>query len=124
MGSRNQFINYNTRYVITINGTTYALVVTNTSVMNSFLQNYPPVITPNPNGGNFVNFPLSINDIYLDIYTYYNGTQEMALAYILDKYNPGVALTKMDSGGNFKKLGATETINPDGNRTYYQNNCQ
>jgi len=124
MEARNRFVNYNTRYIITVNGTTYALAVTNPSAMNSFLQNYPPEVTPNPNGGSFVNFPSSINDIYLDVYTYYNGTQEMALAYILDKYNAGVALTKMDSNGNFKKLGTIETVNPDGTRTYYQNNCQ
>lgn len=31
------------------------------------------------------------------------GNDEMALSYILDKYNAGIALTKMDKNRNFKK---------------------
>jgi hypothetical protein len=47
----------------------------------------------------------------------------MAMAFILDKYNTGVALLKQDSNGNFKKLGTTETTQPDGSKSYTTNNC-
>ena len=124
INARNNFANYNTRYVTTPDGTIYALVVTDTDAMNTFLQNYPPSITPNPSGGNYVNFPTDINNEYNDIYTFYNGTREMALAFTLDKYNSGIVLTKMKSNGDLKKIGTTETINSNGEKTYLNNNCQ
>lgn len=34
---------------------------------------------------------------------YFNGSKEMAMSYVLDKYNTGIALTKMNSNGDFKK---------------------
>lgn len=113
---------YNTYYVQTPNGTIYALTVTDPAALALFLQNHPANLIPNPNGGNFVNFPTDMSYEYNDIYTYYNGTQEMALAFILDKYDAGVALTKMDNNGDFKKLGTKETINGD-NKSYEENNC-
>lgn len=52
------------------------------------------------------------------------ATPEIALAYILSKYNSGIALLKQDSLGNFKRLNTKETTGKDGSITYQPNNCQ
>ncbi|WP_346983205.1 hypothetical protein [Chryseobacterium sp. POE27] len=115
----NQYNTFNTRYVVLSNGTVYALTITNADAFANFLSNYPPSQQP----GYAPNFPTALNYEYTDIYTYYNGTQEMALAFILDKYNAGIALTKMDASGNFKKLGTRENTNGD-NKVYSEDNCK
>jgi hypothetical protein len=48
----------------------------------------------------------------------------MALAFILGKYNSGVALLKQDTNGNFKALNTKEDTDANGNKTYTANNCQ
>lgn len=118
---KNQHSNYNTRYVVTQEGTTYALVVTDLSSMNIFLQNYPPSITPNPNGGNFVNFPSSIFNEWYDLTVSFS--EAGALVYILNKYNSGIVLTKMDSTGNFRAINIVNIQNPDGSTTPKYNLC-
>lgn len=114
----NQNNSFQTRYIVTPNGTVYALVITNANAFADFLQQYPP---QNTQYGPI--FPTALNDEYNDIFTYYNGTQEMAMAYMLDKYNTGIALTKMDGSSNFKKLGTKETITADSTKSYTTNNC-
>ncbi|WP_407484432.1 hypothetical protein, partial [Elizabethkingia meningoseptica] len=47
---------------------------------------------------------------------------EAALPYILDKYNAGIALTKKDVNGNFKKINV-ESNTTNGTRTYTQKPC-
>lgn len=47
----------------------------------------------------------------------------MALSFILDKYNSGVALTRMDNNGNFKKVNTKSTTNIDGSITYQNDPC-
>lgn len=49
------------------------------------------------------------------------GDATMALAYILDKYDTGIALTKMENG-EFKKINVNETTT-NGTTTYTQSNC-
>lgn len=41
---------------------------------------------------------------------------------MLDKYNAGIALTKMDGNGNFKKLNVSQG-NSNGSNTYSQTPC-
>lgn len=123
INNQEQFTNYSTRYVMTLNGTTYALIVTDKNAMNIFIQNYPPTITSNPNGGNFVNFPQPLFNEWDDISFYNNDNQEMALSVILDKYNSGISLTKMDKNGNFKKVNYTSNTNSDGTTTYQNTPC-
>lgn len=119
IGNQKSYTNYDTRYVITPNGTTYALVVTDSILMNIFLRNYPPD-QANPNMS--PNFPQPIFNEWDDISFYNNDNKEMALAHILDKYNSGIALTKLDITGNFKKINVTEN-NISGTKTYSQSNC-
>ncbi len=121
INARNQFSNYNTRYVVTQDGTTYALVVTDPSAMNTFLQNYPPSITPNPDGGNYVNFPQSIFDEWADLKNTFS--ESGALGFILNKYNSGITLTKMDGAGNFRAVNITTTQNADGTTNYNYSLC-
>ncbi len=49
---------------------------------------------------------------------------EIATAFILDKYNSGVALLKQDSNGNLKRLQTSQTVQPNGGTTYTQNNLK
>ena len=121
INARNQYSNYNTRYVVTQDGTTYALVVTDPSAMNTFLQNYPPSITPNPNGGNYINFPQSLFEEWTDLKL--DFSESGALAYILNKYNSGITLTKMDAAGNFRAVNITTTQNADGTTSYNYSLC-
>ncbi|QDP86249.1 hypothetical protein FNJ88_12075 [Chryseobacterium sp. SNU WT5] len=123
ISNQQQFTNYSTRYVVTLNGTTYALVVTDKTAMNIFLKNYPPSITSNPYGGNFVNFPQPLFNEWDDISFYNNDNQEMALSVILDKYNSGIMLTKMDNNGNFKKVNYISNTDTAGTTTYTNTPC-
>lgn len=46
------------------------------------------------------------------------------MAFIMEKYKPGVALLKQDGNGKFKRLRTQETVDANGNNTYTANNCQ
>jgi hypothetical protein len=111
--------------VITPSGSVYALVIINISNANTFSANYP-----SQNIGFGPDFPDQLfdeaNDVKLELEG--DGTdsqiaEEMAMAYILDKYNAGIALLKQDGAGNFKRL-RTEENTVNGNTTYTANNCQ
>lgn len=115
---------YMTRYIVTGNGTVYALVVTDATSLGNFLNQYPSLHI----AGYSPDFPDALLDNYNNIYQeqkFSVGDQvanEMALAYVLDTYNAGVALLKQDESGIFKKLNTTVTINA-GNTTYTQKIC-
>lgn len=51
------------------------------------------------------------------------ASDEMALAFMLQKYNTGVALLKLTNSGDFKRLITTEKANERGNTTYILNYC-
>lgn len=119
MANRIRFKNYNTSYLITSNGTTYALIVTDPYAIAIFLQKYPPVKFV---AGMSPNFPGQIFDDWYAFGFEGLGNEEMALAYVLENYGAGIALTKMNSGGAFKKINVNKsTIN--GSTTYTQSNC-
>lgn len=108
-----QHHSFNTRYLLLPNGTVYGLVITNAGAFDTFLQNFPPHQTP----GNSPDFS---GQAYTDWdNAYFYGNPELAIAHVLDKHNAGIALTKMDSNGNFKKINAKD----NGNNSYSQSNC-
>ena len=47
---------------------------------------------------------------------------ESSLSYILQQYNVGISLLKMDNSGKFKKIKTKET-NAKGNSTFTPDNC-
>lgn len=49
--------------------------------------------------------------------------EQTTMAFVLDKYNSGMALLKQDGNGNFKRL-RTQENTANGNTTYTANNCQ
>ena len=118
-------IGYDTRYVITSNGSVYALVVSNLAAATAFVAahpkeqigNYPPDF-PEPLFTDFDNARM-----YFELQGFSHLlAEEKAMALILDKYNSGVALLKQDGSGNFKKLGTSETTE-NGTTSYNTNNC-
>lgn len=126
IGVNNAHVGYNTRMVIAPNGSVYALVVTNLAAANAFKTLHPPV-----NFGYGPDFPSPIFDEYNDAKQRMTGLQgmgnqqadEMAMAYIMDKYGMGMALLKQDASGNFKRLRTMENM-VNGTPTYTANNCQ
>lgn len=117
---------YQTKYVVTQNGTVYALVVTDLQAAENFNTNYPRVLDP----GVEPNFPDNLFEEYSDIDEQEKGlysqtpqqADELAIAYILEKYNAGVALLKMDGSGSFKKISTKYDANATGN-PYSQQIC-
>lgn len=117
---------WNTRFVITPDGSVYALVIISLNTATTFVSNYPSI-----NLGFGPDFPDAINDDFIDaknsaLSQGFNNliAEEMAMAFVLDKYNSGIALLKQDSNGNFKRIVTTETVQPDGSKIYTKNNCQ
>lgn len=125
------FINHNgydARYVITQNGTIYALVVLDRTLSNTFVTNHPKYQNP----GYPDDFPDPIYTDFTDLKSYLINisglssgiADEMAMAFVLSKYNTGVALLKQDGNENFKRLNTIETIQTDGTKIYNATNCQ
>jgi hypothetical protein len=55
----------------------------------------------------------------------YGATNEMAMAFVMEKYNMGIALLKQDNNGIFKRLNTVENTNNNGIPvSYTSNNCQ
>ena len=93
---------YKTRFVVTLDGTLYALLVTDTAAINVFSVKYPrqpPAFAGGPPG-----FAVSITDEAREMKYKYHCTDEMVVAFILEKYNTGVSLLKQHSNGTFKKI--------------------
>ncbi len=107
-GSNSNFKYY---YTITHNGNEYVFTITNPTTFASFLNNYPPdeYMDNETHGWN------EEKDIGRDannVKRYFEKKQnktidesyEMALAYILTKYNSGIGFSKKDSNGNFNPI--------------------
>jgi hypothetical protein len=93
---------YKTRFVVTANGTVYALLVTDPATALAFTEKYPrqpPAYPGGPPG-----FPVAIVDEAREMKYQYHCTDEMVLAFILQKYNAGLSLLKQHSNGTFKKI--------------------
>ncbi len=120
----NSHVGYNIRMVIPPDGSVYALVIINQPMANVFIGKYP-----SENIGYGPDFPEAINDLFIKVKNYAASqgadnlvAEEMAMAFIMDKYNTGISLLKQDDNGNFKRLQTSTTI-MNGVRSYAQNNC-
>lgn len=112
--------NYETRYIMTSGGTVYALAVIDKQEALNFNNNYPRV----PNVGYEPDFPIDIVDEFNEATQTGGATKEMAKAFILKKYNTGIALFKQNANGDFKLLNTLEHINKEnGVKSYTTNNC-
>lgn len=111
---------YNTRLAITRNGTLYALLVTDPVAATIFNTRYPRQQAPY--AGLQPAFPVKLVDEFREIKYRHGGTDEMALAFLLEKYNTGVVLMKQLPGGGFKLL--RTTVKSDGDKlVYIVNEC-
>lgn len=110
---------YQSRYVVTRDGTVYALIIIDSKAARNFITNYPKTANP----GYQPRFPDQLVDEFRVIRYGQKATEEMAVAFILEKYNTGVALLKQDSSGNFKRLNTREITDGNGNKIYLPNNC-
>ncbi len=107
--------NYKTRFVVTPDGTVYALLVTDIATALAFTKKnlpQPPAFIGGPPG-----FPVAIVDEAREMKYQYHCTDEMALAFILEKYNTGVALLKQQRDGSFKKL--VTTVSKNGSELFF-----
>jgi len=103
---------YKTRFVVTLNGTVYALLVTDILTALAFIEKNPP--QPPAFAGGPPGFPVAITDEMREMKYQYHCTDEMVLAFILEKYHTGVSLLKQDSNGTFNKLITTVLKNSSG----------
>lgn len=111
---------YNTRLVITLNKTVYALIVTNPEVATIFNIKYPRDLSGCASCS--PKFPEAIVDEFREMKYGHGCTDEMALAFILEKYNAGISLLKQQSNGTFTKL--RTTVSRHGNfLSFTPNNC-
>jgi hypothetical protein len=96
---------YKTRLVVTLNGTLYALLLTDTAMAYAFTVKHPrqpPAFVGGPPG-----FPVAMVDEAREMKYQYHCTDEMIMAFILEKYNAGVSLLKQHSHGSFNKVVTT-----------------
>ena len=111
--------NYDTRYVMTQGKEVYVFVVTDTVSAQTFLLKYPPQQI----AGYSPLFPDELLNEYREIQQKHNATEEMAMAYVLEKYDVGVSLLKQDKNGDFKKL-RTLVLDVNSELIFSSNNCE
>lgn len=103
---------YTTRFVMT-GGTIYAFVVTDPTLAASFIAKYPKVQI----GSYPPEFPSPIFDEYKDASLWLQGNlgysstlaDALAMAFIFEKHNAGIAILKQDINSDFKILRAKQT---------------
>jgi hypothetical protein len=106
---------YKTRFVITLDDNVYALLVTDAAAALSFTEKYPhqpPAYAGGPPG-----FAVAITDEAREMKYKCNCTDEMVLAFILEKYNTGVSLLKQNNNGVFNKI--ITTVSKKGSELVY-----
>ena len=111
--------NYDTRFVITQDGRIYAMVINDTAAASAFLSKYPP----QQEAGYSPLFPDALFDEYRKIQYGYGVSEEIAMAYVLEKYEAGVSLLKRYAEGDFKKL-RTVTSGAANNLVFAASNCE
>jgi hypothetical protein len=119
--------NWATRFVVTPDGSVYALAVIDLAKASAFKNLYPADQVP----GYPPTFPGVVCDDLAEAKSYIKNvmglssliSDEMAMAFVLEKYDTGIALLKQDSNGNFKRLRTIQTTS-NGTLTYTANNCQ
>lgn len=104
--------NYTTRFAVMPDGTLYALLVTDTAALHTFITQYAPQL-PAYKGGP-PGFPAAITDEAREMKYRQHCTDEMVLALILEKYKTGISLLKQNGNGIFYKIVTTITKNKNG----------
>lgn len=97
----------------------YALVVYDKNIAQNFVNTYPKstnydenthMFLSNSTLGNAYNEAIT----YANVGTYQNDSDEsysssaMAMAYVLDRFNTGISLAKVDADGNLKRINVTK----------------
>jgi hypothetical protein len=103
---------YKTRFVVTPDGTVYALLITDAETTLTFTVKHPP--QPPAYAGGPPGFTVAITDEAREMKYKYHCTDEMVVAFILEKYNTGVSLLKQNSSGVFNKVITTVSRNGSG----------
>ncbi len=111
---------FETRYIVTASGAVYAFVIIDLQMARDFVTKYPKVSNPGYQPG----FPDSLVDEFNKLKAVYAASEEMAMAFMLKKYNAGVALLKQDANGIFKRLNTKEATDTNGLKIFIANNCQ
>jgi hypothetical protein len=114
--------NFNVSIILT-GGETYAIYVTNLALAQSFVSEYPPDLSPNY-PPEFPTFIFDQIDLVKSKIGNSNESRTAAISSILDKYNSGITLLKLDSSGNFNRVKIQETTMPDGSKTYISVPCK
>lgn len=111
MQNNYQNSNFNYYFINGVEGSIYALVITNQTDFDNFPLSHPPsqYFSSINNGWN------PLKDIGKDFETSYNyffnvlgksdqESEELAMAFVIGKYGMGMGLSKKDSSGNFKPI--------------------
>lgn len=125
--------NFTTKFVVNQVGSLYALVITNQLAAQDFSAKYPKSVLP----GSPPDFTedkvdgVRLFDEYQFSLNYFRGegftnteANEGALAYILDSFNAGIALLKMNDDGSFSKIDAKKTGGEGSESTFVKTKCQ
>lgn len=118
MGNAVNYTTFSTSFIYASDGSVYAIMVNNRQNAQNFLANYPRSTNLSANGkeiiGNStmaIKFNEILNGFVQGRFPNYSGNSqkdglETALAWVLNKYNSGMSIAKMDDNGNFKALTA------------------
>ncbi|WP_264537696.1 hypothetical protein [Flavobacterium sp. N1736] len=93
---------FTTSFIIT-GGQTYAIVVNNLPNAKNFVNNYPPDLSPN--------YPPEFPNVIFDQIDFINSqignsidSKTASISSVLDKYNAGITLMKLESNGKFNRI--------------------
>ena len=118
MGNAVNYTTFSTSFIYASDGSVYAIMVNSRQNAQNFLANYPRSSNLSANGQEIIGtsaMAMKFNEIRKNyssgLYPSYSGNSqkdglETALAWVLNKYNSGMSIAKMDENGNFKALTA------------------
>lgn len=109
---------YDMRFVLLPNGNLYAFVISDAVAARTFYEKFPPQQTP----GYSPLFPDSLFNEYREIIYRYGAKEELAMAYMLQKYNSGILFLKQDDKAIFRML-RTVDYESDGKLVFAPADC-
>lgn len=119
---------HNSRITLLANGTIYAVSIYNDQLASAFIKDYPA-----EQSGEFSpRFPEKLFNEFAEFKSYLISVQridktkadEMATAHILDKYQSGVALFRLQDDNTFARVYVTQQRSSNGSDVYQLNICQ
>ncbi|MFT3904237.1 MAG: hypothetical protein QM727_13765 [Niabella sp.] len=113
------------RFIVTANHTVFCLIPIDKNKAANFLNAYPPRpgIKDSITGIQYQpTFPEQIIDEISEMKSW-GATEESAIAFILEKYQTGVAILKQNPQGVFKRLNTREYVTVNGGKLYKAYNC-